>query len=376
MPTPQGLIIPALAFALASAAGAARAQVAHPEVEPNDTKAQATPATLAVGDWLQGVSTGSDASGTVTSADYFLVRTGPGAPGIYRHRLNLSTAGATSNVGMIRGLVQNAGVVTSIEDAIQSTSATNASPRFTQWYGFGRQEQVYYRVTGASATTAVYTATYDVAPVTATVLAPFPPGALTITTVGQTGSPQSDTDLWFYDSTLHPIPGYGNDDTDFSPNGAGSTLTRTFAVGTYYLAITSFNLASDQPSPPDDNYRSGQVLDFPDAVANSDQAAPLNISFRITDSASAVRTVAATKPAPFEVAWFRFDVAPPVACYPNCDNSTNIPVLNFQDFSCFLQRFAAGDPYANCDGSTNIPVLNFQDFSCFLQRFAAGCSAP
>jgi hypothetical protein len=63
--------------------------------------------------------------------------------------------------------------------------------------------------------------------------------------------------------------------------------------------------------------------------------------------------------------------APP--CYANCDGSTLAPVLNVQDFTCFLQQYAAGDAYANCDGSTSAPVLNVQDFTCFLQRFAAGC---
>jgi hypothetical protein len=48
-------------------------------------------------------------------------------------------------------------------------------------------------------------------------------------------------------------------------------------------------------------------------------------------------------------------------------------VLNVADFTCFLQRFAAGASYANCDNSTNAPVLNVADFTCFLQRFAAGC---
>jgi hypothetical protein len=62
-------------------------------------------------------------------------------------------------------------------------------------------------------------------------------------------------------------------------------------------------------------------------------------------------------------------------CYPNCD-SAGIPFLNVQDFSCFLTKFAAGDPYANCDHSTSPPVLNVADFTCFLQSFAAGCSAP
>jgi hypothetical protein len=61
------------------------------------------------------------------------------------------------------------------------------------------------------------------------------------------------------------------------------------------------------------------------------------------------------------------------ACYANCDSSTAAPVLNVGDFTCFLQRFAAGESYANCDQSTAAPVLNVGDFTCFLQRFAQGC---
>jgi autotransporter-associated beta strand protein len=63
----------------------------------------------------------------------------------------------------------------------------------------------------------------------------------------------------------------------------------------------------------------------------------------------------------------------PQACYANCDGSTTAPVLNVGDFTCFLQKFAAGDPYANCDQSTTPPVLNVGDFTCFLQKYAAGC---
>jgi hypothetical protein len=61
------------------------------------------------------------------------------------------------------------------------------------------------------------------------------------------------------------------------------------------------------------------------------------------------------------------------ACYANCDNSTTAPVLNVQDFSCFLTKYASGDSYANCDNSTTQPVLNVQDFSCFLTKYASGC---
>ena len=63
----------------------------------------------------------------------------------------------------------------------------------------------------------------------------------------------------------------------------------------------------------------------------------------------------------------------PPACYANCDGSTQTPILNVADFTCFLQRYAAGDTYANCDNSTTPPTLNVADFTCFLQRYAAGC---
>ena len=69
--------------------------------------------------------------------------------------------------------------------------------------------------------------------------------------------------------------------------------------------------------------------------------------------------------------WARYQTYPP--CYANCDNSTSHPVLNVADFTCFLQKFAAGNTIANCDNSTTPPILNVADFTCFLQNFAAGC---
>jgi hypothetical protein len=70
------------------------------------------------------------------------------------------------------------------------------------------------------------------------------------------------------------------------------------------------------------------------------------------------------------------------ACYANCDGSIIEPILNVEDFVCFINRFAEGSVlphaeqvihYANCDQSTTAPVLNVEDFVCFLNRFAAGC---
>ncbi len=74
-----------------------------------------------------------------------------------------------------------------------------------------------------------------------------------------------------------------------------------------------------------------------------------------------------------QIAWVVDTLRAP-SCYANCDGSTVAPVLNINDFVCFLNHFAAGDSYANCDASTTPPVLNILDFSCFLNRFAGGCS--
>jgi hypothetical protein len=55
------------------------------------------------------------------------------------------------------------------------------------------------------------------------------------------------------------------------------------------------------------------------------------------------------------------------ACTADCDGSGG---LDFFDFLCFQNRFAAGDPAADCDGSGQ---LDFFDFLCFQNDFAAGC---
>ncbi len=61
---------------------------------------------------------------------------------------------------------------------------------------------------------------------------------------------------------------------------------------------------------------------------------------------------------------------PPPPCYANCDLSTSAPVLTANDFQCFLNHYASGDPYSDCDG---VGGLTANDFQCFLNAFAVGC---
>ena len=55
------------------------------------------------------------------------------------------------------------------------------------------------------------------------------------------------------------------------------------------------------------------------------------------------------------------------ACYHDCNGDG---VLDFFDFLCFQNEFAAGTPYGDCDGSG---VHDFFDFLCFQDEFAGGC---
>ncbi len=292
---------------LAAALAAPAFATDTPEVEPNDTKATATPvvAPMNPGDTLSGVST----SATGVGLDYFRVRTAPRPGAIYRHRLTI-TSSIVGHTGTLRGLNQTAGVVGGTDSTVQTSSTTTTPPRFNQWYGFGQSEEIYYRVTGAAATTAPYLATLTSDPISPTVIpGTFDGNGLTITTVGQGHT--SDTDLWVYDANFNALVGFGNDD-EFGTANAQSRLVRNYCPGTYYLALTNFNFANNRPSPADDDFRTGLVLDFPGAAANSSTTVNLNLTFSIIASNATVQ-VPATKTAPFEILWFQFEVAPGVA---------------------------------------------------------------
>lgn len=69
-------------------------------------------------------------------------------------------------------------------------------------------------------------------------------------------------------------------------------------------------------------------------------------------------------------------------CYANCDGSTTAPILNIDDFTCFINEYATAlalppgqqvTAYANCDQSTTPPVVNIDDFTCFIMAYAQGC---
>jgi hypothetical protein len=297
------------------------------ETEPNDTKATANIVAGLGGAFtaIQGNSTSSSGAGV----DYFDVRMAAAPLAIYRHRLVLTTTGTAGHTATIRSLNQVGapadtlsgipwdgvvGTAGTTEGAAQTSAATTNPPRFVQWYGFGKQERFYYRVTGTTSTTADYLATLETTVVTPVDIGTFLPGLITMNWNGQGHT--TDTDMWVYDSNLDPIPGYGNDDSSATLNGAPiattslqSWLARTYAPGVYYIAVTNFNLVSSMTSPSDDNFRTGAILDFPGMVLNTSTTANLNLTFTISDGSSSVQVVN-TKAGAFDINWFRFTVIP------------------------------------------------------------------
>lgn len=306
----------------AGLATSAAARPIFPEVEPNDTKAQANVVTLAATDGVSGNSIAATGAGL----DYFRVRTALSPIGIYRHRMVLTMASGTAFPTVtLRGLNQTApppgpwpgpvGTPGTTDTTFQTASTalvTNA--RTVQWYGFGKSEELYYRVAGTATTTPDYTAVLETVPVVPTAVSgTFNAGSISISTVAQGHT--TDTDLWVYDSNFNAIAGYGNDDESVvggSPGGGTtlqSYLSRTYAPGTYYIALSNFQLGNNMGSPSDDDFGTGALMDFPNVLVNSSTTVNLNMTFTISDGANTVQ-VSNTKVGAFDVNFFSFTVVP------------------------------------------------------------------
>ena len=286
-----GALVPTIAFA-------------QMETEPNDTKAQANPIALPATN-TPGVITGNSISGAGTGLDFFRVTTAPqAAPGFYRHRL-IAQSTTPGHVLHIRGLNQTAGVPGTIDTQIQASIATSTPPRFIQWYTSQAGGELFVRVNGVAATTANYSLDYEVQAVTEVAGPIINEGARTITTVGQS-NPQVDTEVWIYDSNRAAIVDWGNDD-EFGTASLGSRLTRTYTPGAHHLAITDFNFANNLGSPPDDDFRTGAVVDFPGVLVNSTTLVGLDLDSTIDGIPQP-----ATKTGIFDVVFVSFTVTVPV----------------------------------------------------------------
>src|SRR4029079_9567665 len=121
---------------------------------------------------------------------------------------------------------------------------------------------------------------------------------------------------------------------------------RTYAAGTYYIGLSNFNFANNQPQPPDvgeslvDN-----VMDFPNCAAESSSTTALNVNVTISDGAGGhLETIPAVKARPFDIVWVKFTVGT-VACPCPGDMDSNT-LQNGLDIMGFAACMTGGG--ANC----------------------------
>ena len=313
------------------------------EVEPNDDKANATLALgLTSGQFLDGNSI----SATTTGLDYWKVSTALAAPGLYRHELAITTTGTAGHTGTLRGLNQTGGVagtcpangtsgtIGTTDSTVQTSSTLSTPARMCAWYGFGKGEQLYYRVTGTASTTANYNATLTSTPITPIVVpGSFAAGPITLTTTSQT---TTDTDIYLYDSNFNivisPEGAASNDDEHCHPGTTlQSWLTRTLTPGTYYLAVGGYNTCSNLVSPTDEDFMTGNVMDFGDQLVCSATGTGSDRDFQITDGVNTYTSSGVVTTKYFEVTWVQFTVgggAPVAICDPGASGVIACPCSN------------------------------------------------
>jgi len=292
---------------LASYAGA---QIANPEVEPNESKATATLANsggagMVAGDTITGTTTGT--STTVAgdaSADYFRVRMAAAPLAIYRHELTIA---GTPWVISMRGLGQTGssaagGTINTTSDTEHIAGAAVSGNELLSWYGFGKQEELYVRVTGATTTTAAYTLTLATEGVTPIDIAgTIVDGTITIR---PPSTNTSDLDWWLYDANLNAVAGVGRDSG--SPLGHATT---TLAPGTYYVAWARWQAANNQASPIGETFFD-DVLDFPNLISSGAATTTVPQGIEIVSTAGTVSATAPTVTKRGEIVWYRFTVLP------------------------------------------------------------------
>lgn len=337
----------ALATCVASAAFAQNTV----EVEPNESRATATQATVPMepGHTLTGTTTGSSTVAGAASLDTWKVKVAPAAAGVYRYRLVLTTSGTAGHTVSIRGFTvatlpqapwlpaEAVAAPTATDAAVQTSSTATVPARYVQWFGFGASEEFYVRVTGGTGTTVPYVMTLEREPVTVSDAGTYAPGEVTIRTFGQGHT--TDTDMWVLDSTFAAIRGYGNDDEAIATvsgidgalgNTLQSALRRSYEPGTYYLAVGTFNLATDQGSPSDDDFRTGAIIDAARMVVCSSTTTNLNMTFEISDAATTLQ-VPNTKVNAFDVNFFRFVVGGGSSCLGDLNNNGTIDGIDLTD---------------------------------------------
>ncbi len=352
------------------------------DTEPNDTKVAATVINgFAQGNTIVGSTTGTTTNGDDTSYDYYKIKTAATAPGIYKYTISLNsdTPGHTCT---LRGLNQStAGVIDTASDATAQTAFTDTDgSRKNVWYGFGREEEMFYRVAGTAATTGAYTVTITREPVARQGLSvnPSNAGQLTIRLTG------GDPEVWVMNGdTLTTIDDYNNDDT--VGGGLISTLTRDFQAGRYTIVISDYNLQCNLPSPADEAGRGEIVVDFPDSmVASDNETADLALTIELHEgdiNGPIVTTETFNQSPGFGMVFVDMIVGGGSTCVADVDDGsgtgTSDGAVTIDDLLYYITIFQQGAIEADVDNGTGTGTqdgaVTIDDLLYFIQRFQAGC---
>ncbi|MDP1660284.1 MAG: GC-type dockerin domain-anchored protein [Phycisphaerales bacterium] len=363
------------------------------EIEPNQTRPTATPATLSSTGSITGVCRGfldTPESTANDTRDIWRITLAANPLVVQKHTLQLTTSGTQGHTGTVVGVLATGGVADPDSMfSLQSTSINTVPARFCQVYTLGNAAPSFlYRVTGSSASSSPYTVTLTsetVSPTQLTFPCPLAAGSIKFTTVNRT---TLNTKLFLFDgATLAPIPGAINDDTVLSPTSGSpqSTLVRTLAAGSYILAIANGGAVDDRPPPADDRaatQSSWSLTESPGLLVNGSSSATGSFSFTVSDMFGD-REVNATKPGAYGIAFFRLTVAARcgnadlgrqggVACHDGA--------LDNNDLIVFINAFFQVPPnYVFTDVGTtggvrgSDGILNNNDWIVYIDDFFNGC---
>ncbi|MFT3683564.1 MAG: GC-type dockerin domain-anchored protein [Phycisphaerales bacterium] len=371
------------------------------EVEPNQTRETATPATIANNGAFSGTSRGFQDDPTSTDSntrDMWRITLTANPAVIQRHMLQLTTAGTQGHTGSILGTSAISGVIDpATSPALQNTSINTVPGRTCVVYTLGQPAPwFYYRLTGSSGTTSPYVVTLTSTTITPTPIRPCPfiPGEIKITTVGRTNA---NTKLFLYDAmTLAPIEGGINDDTPPSAgNSTGSsqsTLVRTLGPGKYILAISNTDAVDNRLPPADDRYTTlgfANLTESPGLIVNGSSSAAGDFSFSILDRTMYDTStpplplplnINAAKPGSYGVVFYSFEL---------CDKCGSADMgrtggqacqdnrLDNNDFIVFIDLFFRAQPAADVGTAGGLPGRDTRfdnnDWIAYLNLFFGGC---
>jgi hypothetical protein len=278
-----------LAVLLFAAWSPASAQTNFHNVEPNQTKEQATPALgMVAGDGLSLPQPG------LPPPNIFHVRTAPLPAGVYRHRLTQAPFSWVGNYPAILGRTQWHHTIDPSSTTVVQQSTLSTSPgNFLQWYGFGQAEDLFLDMGSFSRSfgTTYRLETQPVAPVVFTV----PYSYISFSLHSPAGG-AVDADLALYDASFDALPGFG---TRYPSQCSGGLLP-----GTYYLAVSGGPLHNHLEANPADVYHSDSVLDFRGAVVSGST----NVGQSYTLNLGTGTSLPITFTESFQVHWFQFDI--------------------------------------------------------------------